>query len=968
MLNDQQKAAVEHKNGPILVVAGAGTGKTRVITERIAHLIDKDVAKPHEILALTFTEKAAAEMEVRLDELLPIGHETLQVSTFHAFCEKMLRQYGIDIGLSPSFKILQGVAQWKFLKDRLFDFELNYYRPSGNPTKFIDSLVTFFSRLKEELITVEQFESYAEKSGQGSGVRDQSNLKKGDLPQAFTRGSQPDESRKWLELSKAYKKYQELMLSHDYLDFSDLQFKLIELLTKRPNILTHLQNRYRYILVDEYQDTNIAQNKIVDLLAVQHQNLMVVGDDDQSIYKFRGAAISNILQFEEKYPHLKKVVLVQNYRSNQKILDFAYASIQNNNPNRLEIKSQINKKLIGQSEGAEDSIKLVHCSTIEQEVNYVIEEIKLSKQSLSEMAILVRANSYARPFVEALKKENIPYQFLSERGLYNKEEIKELICLLRIIANPSDEVSFFRVLRMEYWNLPMLMIIQLIDQSKKKYQTLWKVIQAAPETAQLSSMLLELIEYSKKHTVGEVLYHFTQSLKLYETFLQKNTIEAEEQITNIASFFGRIREFERESDEVSVMDFVRYLDLAEEAGENPAARFDAGGVEGVQISTIHGAKGLEFETVFLPSLVARRFPSDDRKDPIEMPSELIHEILTEGDFHLQEERRLFYVAVTRAKEHLHLLNSDFYNSSNSQNPRPKKPSIFLKEIENKVSLLKIEKTIEGVEKFLKPAPLNLPISSELGKRLPIYRFSHSALSTFKNCPRQYEYAYILKIPTPPSGAASFGSSLHITLDAFYKLVNQSKQASLFEEYQEDLSLERLLSIFEEKWILSGYDSIEHMKALKKRGRDILANFYEHFKNEIPRIEFLEKSFKLKIGQYTISGRMDRADRLPDGTLEVIDYKSGKSRSQKEVDNDEQLMIYALATQACFDKPASKLTLYFLDDDLKVTTTPDSKKLEKMKEGIIKAANEVNQSSFPPDPSKFKCGFCPFNKICDAAEI
>lgn len=958
MLNPEQKAAVEYKDGPILVVAGAGTGKTRVITERICHILHQKWAEPNQILALTFTEKAAAEMDVRLDELMPIGHEVIQVSTFHAFCEKILRQYGIDIGLSPGFKILQGVAQWKFLKDWLFEFKLDYYRPSGNPTKFIDSLVSFFSRLKEEMITPEKFLSFAQMSGErGAESRESDTEKISQL-----------ESKKLMELAQAYEKYQDIMAKSDYLDFSDLQFKVIELLTHRPNILNHLQNKYRYLLVDEYQDTNIAQNKIVDLLAGGHKNLMVVGDDDQSIYKFRGAAISNILQFETKYPDLKKVVLTQNYRSNQKILDLAYASIQNNNPDRLEIKSQINKRLTGMKKGPDDAIKIVHFSTIDQEVAYVIEEIKLAQTPLSEIAILVRANSYARPFVEAFKKENIAYQFLSERGLYNKDEIKELICLLRVVANPTDDVSFFRVLRMAYWNLPMTTVIDLIDQSKKKYQTLWKVIQMAPETQPLTVLLQELIDYSKDHTAGEVLYHFTHGIKLYETLLAKNTIEAEEQITNIASFFGRIREFERETDEKTVIDFVNYLDMAEEAGENPAAKFDIGGVDGVQISTIHGAKGLEYHTVFLPSLVARRFPSDDRKDPIEMPKELISEILSEGDFHLQEERRLFYVAVTRAKESLHLLYSDFYNSSNSQNPRSKKPSVFLQEIMEKVPMVKIEKTSQGVERFLKPVVMDLPISSELGERQPITRFSYSALNSFKTCPRQYEYGYVLKIPTPPSGAASFGSSLHNTLNEFYKLVTQSKQASLFEDYREDLSLERLLSIFEDKWIMSGYESRIHMETLKKRGRDILIKFYDHFKDEMPRIEFLEKGFKLKMDQYTISGRIDRADRLPDGTLEVIDYKSGKARSQKDVDKDDQLMIYALAAKECFGRPASKLTLYFLDDDLKVSTEPVEKKLDKMKADIIKTADEVNRSNFAPTPDRFKCGFCPFNKICDAAEI
>ena len=932
------------------MIAGAGTGKTRVITERIAHILEQKWCEPGNILALTFTEKAAAEMEGRLDERMPIGYEAIQVSTFHSYCEKILRQYGIDIGLSPNFKILEGVARWKLLKDHLFDFELDYYRPSGNPTKFIDSLVAFFGRIKEEVISVEDFAKYVEKKASEASTEEDKL-----------------EASKLQELAKAYGQYQELMAKNDYLDFSDLQFKVIELLTKRPNILKHLQYKYQYILVDEYQDTNIAQNRIVDLLAASHKNLMVVGDDDQSIYKFRGAAISNILQFEEKYPELKKVVITQNYRNNQRILDLAYASIQNNNPDRLEVKSNVDKKLKAQMEGDDESVKLVHCSTIEQEVAYVLEEIKLAKCGLTEIAILVRANNHAKPFIDALRKENIPYQFLSERGLYNKDEVKELISLMRVIANPTDDISFFRVLRMNTWKLPMKVVVDLIAQSKKKYQTLWNVVQNAPETKDLTNTLNEMIEYSKTHTAGEVLFKFTNDRKIYENLLSKETIEAEEQITNIASFFGRINQFERESDEKTVIDFVEYLQASEEAGENPAAKFDIGGIDGVQISTVHSAKGLEFHTVFLPSLAARRFPTDNRKDPIDVPQELISEILTEGDFHVQEERRLFYVAMTRAKENLHLLYSDFYSSSNAQNPRAKKPSIFVQEVADQIPV-KIEKTAEGVERFLKPKSSGLPLSSELGEREPITRFSYSALQSFKTCPRQYEYNYLLKIPQAPSGATSFGSSLHNTLNEFYKLVSQSKQASLFEDYKEDLSLDRLLSIYEDKWISVGFESKAHHDTLKARGKEILEKFYEHFKDEVTRIELLEKGFKLKVGHYTITGRIDRADKLEDGSLELIDYKSGKSKSQKEVDKDQQLMIYALAAKECFGQPASRLTLYFLDDDLKVSTEPDADKLDKMKTDIIETADKINESDFAPTPSKFVCGFCPYNKICDRAEL
>ncbi len=248
----------------------------------------------------------------------------------------------------------------------------------------------------------------------------------------------------------------------------------------------------------------------------------------------------------------------------------------------------------------------------------------------------------------------------------------------------------------------------------------------------------------------------------------------------------------------------------------------------------------------------------------------------------------------------------------------------------------------------------------------ILNFSYSQITTFQSCPRKYQYAYIYKIPQPPSGALSFGITLHNSLLSFYRLVEQNKQATLFTELDVDLSLDNLLKIYDEKWIPQGYESKAHMETAKERGGEILKLFYTHFKERIPQIEFLEKGFKLKVGDYTISGRIDRADKLDDGTLEIIDYKTGKSKPQEKVDKDLQLQIYALAADECLNKPATRMTLYFLDEDMKISTEPNPKQIDKVKEEIVEVADEINKSDFEPKPSKFTCQFCAYRKICDRA--
>lgn len=948
-LNKQQKEAVMHKDGPILVIAGAGTGKTRVITERIAHILNQGWCRNSEVLALTFMEKAAGEMEERLDTLMPLGYETVQISTFHSFCEKIIREYGIDIGISSNFKILQGVQQWQFMKDHLFEFDLNYYRPLGNPTSFIDSLLNHFSRVKEELRSPDDYLKFAldkEKSAEGD--------------------DQVMDAKKYLELANAYKFYEELMAKNDYLDFSDLQTKVIELFIKRPNILSHVQDKYKYVLVDEYQDTNIAQNYMIDMIVKKHKNIMVVGDDDQSIYKFRGAAISNILQFEDKYSDLKQVVLTENYRSNQAVLDFSYTSIVKNNPDRLEIKSGIDKKLHAQSLGSKDSIKLVHCYSIEQEIEYIVDCIKKSKTNLSNIALLCRANNHAKPFIDAFKHHNIPYQFLSEKGLYDKEEIRDLISILRVVSNPTDDISFYRVLRMDVWNIPMETIANLISKSKESHSSIWSQIKNSTECEKLVSVISDVLEYSKDHTAGEVLYYFSQKIDLYELILKNNDIESEEKVTNISTFFNKIKDFERENENITVIDFISYLDLAQEAGENPSAKFDLDTIDGVQITTIHGAKGLEYDTVFLTSLIKGRFPSNKKSNSIEVPSDLIGEILTEGDFHTEEERRLFYVAITRAKENLHLIHSDYY-SFNSAKPRLSKRSLFIDEIIDDINIKQIEKPLEGSKDLsdeMKTSPLQE--NQKKGKHSKVTQFSYSKLSTFNTCPKRYQYSYIYKVPQPPSATLNFGSTIHNTLYEFCRLYLQSKQDTLFEEFKPDLSLSNLLKIYEDKWISYGYDSKEDMNTRKQRGKEILNRFHSHFESNPPNVQYLEKGFNLKIGSYTIKGSIDRADMLNDGTLEIIDYKTGKTKKQSDIDKNEQLMIYTMAIRQCFNIDSSKNTLYFLDGDEKISTVPNEKKIEKLENKIIETCDKINEFKFKAKPSEHTCGYCPFKKICDSA--
>src|SRR5438552_1257293 len=332
-LNDEQRRAVTHDAGPLLIVAGAGTGKTTVITRRIAWLIAQKKARPEEILALTFTDKAAAEMEERVDTLVQYGYADVEISTFHAFGDRLLREHALEIGLQPDFRVLNRAEQVIFFRDRLFEFPLAHYRPLGDPARHIRAIMTLISRCKDEDISPEEYQAYVEQVA-------------AEVPTADDYEEARERIAEQRELAATYAKYQELMAREGCVDFGDQIVLVMKLLRARANVRANLQRRFKYVMVDEFQDTNHAQFELVKLLGARHGNVGCVCDDDQAIYRWRGAAISNVLAFLDRYPEARQVVLTENYRSHQKVLDAAYRLIVNNNPDRLEVRSGISKHLV----------------------------------------------------------------------------------------------------------------------------------------------------------------------------------------------------------------------------------------------------------------------------------------------------------------------------------------------------------------------------------------------------------------------------------------------------------------------------------------------------------------------------------------------------------------------------------------------------------------------------------------------
>jgi len=953
--NKEQKLAVEHDEGPLLIIAGAGTGKTHVITSRIINLIAAKKAKPSEILALTFNEKAATEMLTRVDTQMPYSYEEICIKTFHAFAQEILKGYGLEIGIDPGFKILDEVKQWFFFKKHIFDFELDYYRPLGNPNRFIYDILHYFGKLKDELVTPEKFLEYAEKlSGSGS--------------------DKADEAKKTLEVAKTYKRYHELKIANNYLDFGDLIYYALQLLEKRPGILKDYQERFKYLLVDEFQDTNYAQFQLVLKIAEKYKNIVVVGDDDQSIYKWRGASLSNILQFEKHFPAAKKVVLTENYRSPQTILDGSYALIQNNNPDRLEVKIGVDKELksIKSVTAANDKadykdspIEVHHFPNFIQEIEFVaqkINEIVAAKKGSSDdsarykdFAVLVRSHSQEKMFVDEFKLNGIPYQVKNPRGLLSLEEIKDLVAVARVLANPYDDISLLRMLKIPLFNITMEEILKLMNNHEKDH--LFDAIRKHEKEDSLPGLesgvkkvgdiLLSLMEFSKNKPADIVLAEFMSEIDLLKTFLQNDKIE---EVQNIETFGKQIKKFVEENDNNSIIDFVDYIGLLEESNAAlPTADFND--YDAVQIASIHSAKGLEFDYVFVANLVNQRFPSGKHAENFTIPEELTNEIYPEGDVHIEEERRLMYVAMTRAKENLFLTFSDKYEGNKKWKMSP-----FLKEIldAKKAKLIEHEEKENALEKLKKFKEFEKPIFN-----LPPFKsskISHSQVDTFKTCPLKYNYRYLMKVPVPPSHAANFGNSVHGTMKDVYRMLKDGKK----------IDFDAFMGVYEKNWIPYGYESKEHEKIQKEKGYEMLKTYYDQNANPWKIPTFIEKPFNLKIHDFWLNGRIDRIDKLADGTYEVIDYKTGRlSKSdEKYIAKNQQLSIYALAARDVFGIKVSKLTLYYLEDNKKISTTRSDDDLNELPDELWQVFKEMELSDFSPTPG-FWCQFCDFRIICPA---
>ncbi|MFC1753368.1 ATP-dependent helicase [Thermoproteota archaeon] len=955
-VNDEQREAITHPKGPLLIIAGAGTGKTTVISRRIAWLVSTGLAKMDEILALTFTDKAAGEMTERVDVLLPYGYTDVWISTFHAFGDRLLRESALELGLNPDFRVLSRPEAGIFFREHLFEFPLKRYRPLSNPTKFIETILQLFSRLRDDDISAVEYLDYSQALY--------------ELAKAQGDEAAIESAEKHLEIAKTYGVYLELLDKEGRVDFGNQFYLALKTLRNHPSILRKYQEQFKYILVDEFQDTNFAQFQLLKFLAAGTKNITVVSDDDQCIFRFRGAAYSNILNFMDEYPKAKQVSLIHNYRSTQIVLDTAYKLIQNNNPDRFEIKAGIDKKLIGLVKKGKE-VSHLHFDTVSSEADGVAalidEKVKDGKYEYGDFAILVRSNNDADPFLRSLNMRSIPWRFSGNQGLYSRQEVRMCIAFLRVVNDLSDSINLYYLASSELYKMPLDDLSLCMHNAKRSNHSLYWVFKSQVNIEALDCLsdksvkvirkitkdLGDYLEYSRQNTTGRLLYKFLTQSNYLKNLVKNQSVEDEEKIKNIAKFFDMVRKFELVAREDRLIYFIRHLDMLIEAGDDPATAEADIDEQAVNVLTIHKAKGLEFPIVFLVSLVKGKFPWPKRGQRLQFPEELIKDIKPEGDFHIQEERRLFYVGMTRAKQELYLTSAFDYGTTRTYEVSP-----FVVEAlgiaKDEVKAVRSDARTK-INRYAEIAVTKKRKKKKM-KASDILELSAYRIDDYQTCPLKYQYVHVYRVPILEYHPVLYGSAMHEAVERYY--IQKMKN--------EKVSCEQLVQWFEDTLRNIGFVAMDHYKDRLSRGKEVLSEFYER-EEKLEKIPIaIEQEFSFMIGNNRIKGRIDRIDKEGD-EVSIIDFKSSKvdlqTEANKRARKNLQLTLYAYAyreTQGVLPKDVS---LYFLESGVIGSAEKGEKDFKELLATIDEVASGIRNQEFTATPSYMGCMQCAFNQIC-----
>jgi DNA helicase II / ATP-dependent DNA helicase PcrA len=963
MPDERQREAINHVHGPMVVVAGAGTGKTSVLTQRIAHLIEHGHAKPGEIVALTYTVAAAKEMQQRVRGLLG---KQIYCATFHDYCNGLLQRAGKNFG------VLDETDLWIYLRKRLHEFRLQHYVKAANVARFLKDLIEFLSRCHDELVTPQKYTDYVARLER----------REVEIPRVAKSNEElrADEViGRCREIARVFEMTERWLREENLGTFSHMITGAYDLLSNDKKVLASERARAHFILVDEFQDANFAQIKILAALAGPDANVFSVGDPDQSIYRFRGASSAAFQLFRRQFPESKLVVLGKNRRSTTPILQCAFTVIEKNPPvfgkKEDPLAYRRTPLVSAREEEASKEGKTVHALPVEAvaftgkdseapDIASIIEETRRRMRcNWKDFAVIYRLHSHRDEVVRELAERQIPVS-IENMDMSKTPEVRDLFACTAVVVDLTSDANLFRVAALPQFEvdpeelrtalraiaqesrdgnfIPLANVLDSVRGGRAILECVHKVREEIPRADLKTRAALELIA------------------KRFGLQLNSPAIQA---TLNFAAAW----ETKPTTKDKTLVEFNDYLNYFREAGGVIPLPANEDDKDSVRLMTVHGAKGLEFTHVFILRANSNSFPLGYRETLVEFPRDLRDpDSITINDdktLHEQEERRLFYVAMTRAKDSLHIYGKQGIG-------RDKTPAGFMRELivnrglqpslRSRSALPSQPELIEiaAAKDAAQPAPSNLPAwlglpaIEGLGAQL-----SATAVETYENCPLQFKFEREWKLSRQVSAAMHYGAAMHRVLRTYYDAVKLRRPKSDDE----------LLQLFSDDPGLAQIEDEYQRGLYLQQGLNQLRDFLAGVRTtDAPEVLHTEEWFDVEIAGTKISGRIDRMDRGADGAVRIIDYKTGKARSQEDADESLQLSIYAMAARDKWGYSVSELIFHNLEGNVQVSSKRTQFQLEQARDRVTEVAANIAAANFKPKLG-YHCNFCAFCGLCPAQE-
>jgi len=959
----QQREAIEHVRGPMIVVAGAGTGKTSVLIRRIAALVDHGHARPDEIIALTFTKSSAAEMLDRVSALL--GGTPINAATFHDYANGLLARAG------RAFGVLEERDLWIYLRRRIRDFHLQHYIRAANVSEFLNDLLEFMGRCHDELVTPEKYAGYVSRLERGELQVPRVVKSKVQLEAAEVLG-------RCQEIARVFTLTERWLAEENVGTFSHMITRAYALLQSDANLLAEERSRARFILVDEFQDVNFAQIKLLSALAGTEANIFAVGDPDQGIYRFRGASSAAFELFRRHFPEARPVVLKRNRRSTTPILRCAFELIEGNPPafaddisNTLVYKREPLESVREEDAAREGApinttrVQVVTWAGKQAEAPDVVDVLRETRGRLRcrwrDFAVLYRQHSNRDEVVQELAEAEIPF-VIEGFDISDTGEARDLFACLSAVVSMSDDVSMFRVAALGSFEVDP----QQLRSAMRALARSAREGQAVP----LASVLHEVaggaaVLAAVNKARDEVRKRNARGRRALEIIAVTFGFDPRSRVLQSALTFVQSKEASPLTKTGELDELVAYLRDFREAGGTIPMTSDPT-VDAVRLMTVHQAKGLEFPHVLIVRVGPGSFPTSYHESLVGFPADLRDPDSAatgrDSEYHKQEERRLLYVAMTRARDRL-----DIYAKQGSG--ADKTPSGDLRRLLTTQSLKPYlqSRMVRGDQRTLSIAASAGPMLARTShindwvdlKATPglASNLSASSVDTYERCPLRFKLERDWKMSRDTPAALRYGAAMHQVLRAYGDAVLSGRP----------IIAEEMVAQF--RAALAGTkiaDAYQH-DLYERQGVQQLQDFLAGARSSPPpEVLHTEEQFEIKIGKTTVVGRIDRVDRHTDGGVVIVDYKTGKARDQEDADESLQLSLYAVAAREKWGYHVSSLVLHNLEGNVPISTTRADSDLTKARDRVEAAAAGIEAEDFSANTG-FHCGFCPYRSLCPAKE-